>query len=318
MLHLNIPRKRFFKQTPMIRVCYALLPLLMASIYFFGWRAFALTLLVCLCGLVTEALFTFRQGKPVSSAVLVTCLIFSLSLPPTLPYWMAVVGIVTAVAFGKMVFGGSGRNVFNPAMVGRCFIYISFPVAMNNRWVEPVDGGFRGLAAWMPAADAMTGATALIRLKEGGDIPPLDHLIIGNMAGSLGETSALLVLLGGAYLLYKKIAPWRLAASCLTGALITVFIFRAGGVGAAASPAALLLSGSFLFGTLFVVTDPVSGAKTPAGQWIYGLAIGSLTMILRFYSNFPEGMMFAVLLMNAFVPLLDLSVRGLQRKRKTG
>ena len=124
----------------MIQVCYALMPLVAASVYFFGWRVLALAAVVLLFGIATEALFVFRKGKPVTSAVLVTCLIFSLSLPPTLPFWMAVIGIVVAVALGKMAFGGFGMNVFNPAMVGRCFIYITFPASMTNTWALPFQG----------------------------------------------------------------------------------------------------------------------------------------------------------------------------------
>jgi Na+-transporting NADH:ubiquinone oxidoreductase subunit B len=293
-----------------------LTPLVAASVYFFGWRALALSALVLLCGIATEAFFVFREGKPVTSAVLVTCLIFSLSLPPTLPFWMAVVGIVVAVAWGKMAFGGFGRNVFNPAMVGRCFIYVTFPAAMTSTWAEPVQGRLGGLSVWAPVADAITGATPLLKFKE-GIVFPLEDLFFGNISGSLGETSALLILLGGAYLIYKKAAPWRLAFSCLLGGLIASALLGPAGVNVVATPLATLMSGAFLFGMMFVVTEPITGAKTKAGQWLYGFMIGALTIILRGYSNFSEGIMFSVLIMNAFVPIMDRGIRLLQGGRKT-
>ena len=314
LLPFNIPEKWFQKQKPMLQVCYALVPLVVSSVYFFGWRALALSAIVLVFGIVTEACFTFRQGKPVTSAVLVTCLIFSLSLPPTLPFWMAVIGIIVGVALGKMAFGGFGRNVFNPAMVGRCFIYITFPTPMNNTWAEPFQG-FAGLRFWKPLPDAITGATPLVEFRQ-GIITPLEDLFFGNIAGALGETSALLILLGGSYLIYKKIASWRIALSCILGGILVSGLLSLFGLNVVAAPLTTLLCGSFLFGTAFVATEPISGAKTRPGQWIYGLMIGGLTVALRGYSNFAEGMMFSVLIMNAFVPIIDQAVRQLQEKKK--
>lgn len=311
---LQIPEKWFQEQKPMLQVCYALLPLVVASVYFFGWRALALAAIVLVFGIGTEACFTFRQGKPVTSAVLVTCLIFSLSLPPTLPYWMAVIGIIVGVALGKMAFGGFGMNVFNPAMVGRCFIYITFPTQMNNTWAEPFRG-FTGLSFWKPLPDAITAATPLVEFRQ-GIITPLQDLFFGNTAGALGETSALLILLGGSYLIYKKIAPWRIALSCILGGIMVSGLLSLFGHNVVADPLTTLLCGSFLFGAAFVATEPISGAKTRPGQWLYGLMIGALTVALRGYSNFAEGMMFSVLMMNAFVPIIDQAVRQLQEKKK--
>lgn len=310
------PKKMFLIQKPMLRVCYALMPLVLASVYLFGWRSLALVLVVFAFGISTEAIFTFRQGKPVTSAVFVTCMIFSLSLPPRLPLWMAIVGIVVGVAIGKMAFGGFGQNAFNPAMVGRCFLYITFPIQMTNIWVEPMWGGLGGFALWTAPADAITQATPLMALREGIALP-LQKLFLGNTPGSLGEMSALLILLGGAYLIYKKAAPWRLALSCLLGGIVLSGILHGMGFLNVPSPIYTLLSGSFLFGTAFVVTEPVSGAKTKAGQWIYGFMIGGLTIVLRGFSNFSEGVMFAVLIMNAFVPILDQTVRKVQTSIKS-
>ncbi|MFC1825274.1 sigma-E processing peptidase SpoIIGA [Thermodesulfobacteriota bacterium] len=310
------PQKELFQfQTPMLRVCYALLPLLLGSIYLFGWRSLLLVSVVFIFGIGTEALFMIRIGKPVTSAVFVTCLIFSLSLPPMTTFWMAAIGIIFGVAIGKMVFGGFGQNIFNPAMVGRCFIYVTFPKQMTNIWLEPMWGGFAGLVRWSNSVDAVTKATPLISLKEGAALNWQD-LFLGHIPGSLGETSAFLILLGGAYIIYKKAAPWRLALSCLLGGVLISSILFLSGSEVIPSPVHTLLAGSFLFGCAFVVTEPISGAKTNAGQWIYGSMIGGLTVILRGFSNFSEGIMFSVLIMNAFVPIMDQTIRQIQAKRE--
>lgn len=299
----------------MMRVCYALTPLVFASIYLFGWRSLVLMGIILLCGMITEALFAIPKGKPVTSAVFVTGMIFALSLPPTLPFWMAIVGIIVGVAVGKMMFGGFGQNVFNPAMVGRCFIYITFPLQMTNRWVEPIWGGWGGFARWSASLDTISRATPLVKLRQGGFIP-WEDLISGHTSGSLGETSALLILAGGLFIIARKAASWRLALSCLLGGIACSGILRLAGFSNIPSPFATLLAGSFLFGSFFVVTEPVSGAKTKPGQWLYGGLTGTLIVILRGFSNFSEGVMFSVLIMNAFVPILDQTVRYLQTRKK--
>jgi Na+-transporting NADH:ubiquinone oxidoreductase subunit B len=302
-------------QKPMLRVCYALMPLLLASIYLFGWRSLALAGTVLFFGFIAEAIFTYPQGKPVTSAVLVTGLIFTLSLPPTLPFWMAIVGIGVGVAIGKMMFGGFGQNVFNPAMVGRCFIYITFPLQMTNRWVEPIWGGWGGFAHWSAPLDTVTRATPLVELRQ-GNLIAWEDLFLGHTSGSLGETSAVLILIGGLFIIAIKAASWRLALSCLLGGIFCSGILRLAGFESIPSPLATLLAGSFLFGSFFVVTEPVSGAKTKPGQWIYGGMTGALIVILRGFSNFSEGVMFSVLILNAFVPILDLTVRQLPLRKK--
>ena len=310
----TIPARKFLIQKVMLRVCYGLTPLVLASVYLFGWRALALLAVVLACGVAAEALFAFRNGQPVTSAVLVTGLIFFLSLPPTIPFWMAAVGIVAGVCFGKMVFGGFGMNTFNPAMVGRCFIYVTFPIQMTGQWAAPAAGPLGGLAAWTVSVDAVTQATPLVALKHGGAVPWLD-LFLGNVSGSLGETSALLIILSGLYLVYTKAASWRLAGSFLLGGLIVSGLHQALGSSATLAPIPTLLSGSFLFGCAFVITEPITGPKTQPAQWFYGLTAGALVVVLRAYSNFAEGVMFAVLLVNSFAPLMDHAVRAWQARK---
>ncbi len=302
-------------QKSMLWVCCALMPLLLVAIYLFGWRTLALMGTVLFFGTITEAAFTYPQGKPVTSAVFVTGLIFALSLPPTIPFWMAIVGIVAGVALGKMMFGGFGQNVFNPAMVGRCFIYITFPLQMTNRWVEPIWGNWGGLARWSAPLDTISSATPLVELRQ-GDLIAWKDLFLGHTSGSLGETSAVLILAGGLFIIAKKAASWRLALSCLLGGISGSVMLRMAGFEHTLPPLATLLAGSFLFGSLFVVTEPVSGAKTKLGQWIYGGTTGALIVVLRGFSNFAEGVMFSVLIMNAFVPILDQTVRHLQMRKK--
>jgi len=314
-MELRRPEKIFLMQKVMLRVCYALVPLVFASVYLFGWRSLVLVAVVLCFGIATEGLFTLREGKPITSAVFVTSLIFSLSLPPLIPFWMAIIGIVVGVALGKMVFGGFGQNVFNPAMVGRCFLYVTFPMQMTNQWAGPLWEGAAGFGRWSLSLDAVTQATPLVEWRRGIPVP-LEQLFLGNTAGSLGETSALLIVLGGAYLMYKQAAPWRLALSCLIGGILLSSVLHGFGSPGVPSALATLLSGSFLFGSVFVVTEPVSGAKTPYGQWIYGFMVGGLTVVLRGFSNFPEGIMFSILIMNAFVPLIDQAVRRAQAAEK--
>jgi Na+-transporting NADH:ubiquinone oxidoreductase subunit B len=313
VLGLNPPEKKFMKQKAMITVVYGLLPCLAASLYFFGWRSAVLLAVILVFGLATEAVFTYREGKPISQAVFVTCLIFHLSLPPTIPYYMAALGIVFGVAIGKMVFGGFGKNLFNPAMVGRCFLYINFPFAMTGRWVEPWWGGAAGLLGWTPGVDAVTRATPLVAMRQGGEADWLS-MFWGNISGCLGETSALLIILGGAYIVYKKVASYRLVLSCLLGGMIMSAALYFSGAPGAQAPWVNLVAGSFLFGMMFVVTEPVSGPKKPMAQWTYGFIIGGLIMVLRTFSNFAEGVMFAVLIMNAFAPWLDNAATALIKK----
>ena len=229
-------------QPPMRRVLYALAPVVAASVWFFGWRALVVVAVVNLAAFLTEYVFTRFTKAETTSAVFVTGTLLGLSLPPTIPIWIAVVGAVFGVFFGKMVFGGFGRNVFNPALVGRIFIYVSFAVPMNARWADPIPAatgalsfpwGAGGFSRW--ASDALTGATPLRSLREGAPVDLLP-LVWGNVAGSLGETSAVLILLGGLYIIWKKAANWRIVVSELAAIVVLQGIFWLAGVRNAARP----------------------------------------------------------------------------------
>ena len=301
-------------QRPNLAVLYGLTPPMLGAIYFFGWRALALLVVVCGAGFVTEWLFTRSRGEPVSSAVFVTAALLTLTLPPTIPFWMAAVGAVAGIAFGKELFGGFGRNVFNPALVGRAFIFFAFPVAMTGTWVGPLSPPVGGLTQW--ASDAVTGATPLILFRTHEAPVRLGHLFFGNVGGCLGETSALLILIGGGYLVYRKTANRQTVFSCLIGAALMSAALHFAGVPTMPNPLHAMCAGSLLLGAFFMATDPVSSPTTPAARWTYGFLIGVLTMVLRAFSNFPEGVMFSILLMNMFGPLMDQAVRGLRTQKK--
>lgn len=312
MAESKMKKPLILKQKPMLQVVYALVPLVIASIYFFGWKSLLVLAVVNLGGFLAEYLFARVYKQQVSSAVFVTNFIFALSLPPTIPLWIAVVGIVFGVVFGKMVFGGFGRNVFNPAIAGRAFIYISFGVQLTGRWVDPVGGIAGGFTRFQ--ADAVTQATPLAQYAEGGTVPLLD-LFLGNISGSFGETAAFLIIICGLYLVIKKIASHHIVISGFLGFLVLHSLFWAAGVEGTPDPLRALLSGSLLFGMFFCATDPISASQTTnGGRWIYGALIGALTALIRTFSSWPEAITFAILLANMFAPLLDHIIKEVKKK----
>jgi Na+-transporting NADH:ubiquinone oxidoreductase subunit B len=304
-------------QLPMRRVLLALIPATVAAVYFFGWRALVVVAVCDVAAFLTELLYCRIALKaPVSSAVFVTGTLLALSLPPAIPLWIAAVGAVFGVLFGKMVFGGFGRNVFNPALVGRVFIYVSFAVPMTARWVDPLAAPMGAL--FLPGtaggfvrfvADARSAATPLVAARA-GSLPDVLPLLWGNVSGSLGETSALLIAAGAVYLLVTRTASWRIMLSTLVGFLGLQAIFWALGVRNAMDPLAALLSGSVLYGAVFMATDPVSACQTQGGRWIYGVLIGVLIVLVRTFAIWPEGTMFAILLGNIFGPIVDYAIRA--------
>jgi len=320
-------------QQPMKKVLYACVPLMVASVYLFGLRVAVLYALVAAAAYVAEAAFTRQWKEPVSSAVLVSAVLYTFSLPPTLPFWMAVLGIVFGIVFGKMVYGGFGRNVFNPALTGRAFIYVSFGNYMTAQWYRPWTRFPAGLAHWGWTAasappDVLTTATpgTLIKLPaaelaaRGMAAADLSFwpLFLGDCSGVIGGTSALLTLLCGAYLLWKKVANYRIVLSGFAGYGLTQTLLWQLGLGSAVDPLHAAVGGSLVIGVFFYATDPVSASQTNPGRWIYGAFIGAMSSLIATFSAWPAGTMFAILLANMFAPIMDIGIKRLQLKPAGG
>lgn len=271
-----------------------------------------LYLTVFLVGGFWEVLFAMKRGHEVNEGFFVTSILFALICPPTLPLWMAALGISFGVVIGKEVFGGTGKNFINPALAGRAFLFFAYPAAMS------------GDAVWT-AVDGYTGATALSVVKAEG-VGALQNLswmdaFIGNMPGSIGETSTAAILIGAAILLVTRIASWRIMAGVMLGMVGLSSLFNA--IGSDTNPMFALswqwhlVLGGFAFGMVFMATDPVSAAMTNTGKWIFGALIGVMVVLIRVVNPaFPEGMMLAILFANVFAPLIDHFVMQANIKRR--
>jgi len=286
----------------------ALVPCIIASIYFFGWRSLFIVIVSCIVGFGTEYIFTRRRGEPVSEAVFVSSIIYTLILPPTIPIHILIFGMVFAIMFGKMVFGGFGFNIFNPAMVGRAFLYICFPVALTATWAPAAQGPLGALGIWTTGSlpDAITAATPMALVKAGQALPPsLTAMLIGRLAGTMGVTSVLAIILGGIYVFYTKTANRYIIIAVIGAyALLNGLLAITKTPG---NPGILpgLMGGGFLFGAFFMATDPVSAPKTRPAQIIYAALIATGTAVIKTFSVFNGGFMFSVLLANMFAPILD-------------
>ncbi|WP_455383661.1 RnfABCDGE type electron transport complex subunit D [Salinispira pacifica] len=290
----------------MILVVVALIPPFIASVYFFGWRILLTLLVSYAAGGAVEVIFAILRKKEISEGFLVTGFLFPLIVPPGLPLWIVAVGVAFGVLVGKEVFGGTGRNLFNPALVGRVFVALAYPSAMTGHWLQPAAGGLGRIVpgAAAQAADTVSSATPLVLAKGGTLASPLD-LFLGNVPGSAGETSALAILIGGLFLVAVGIANWRTVVSVIgTFGILSALLHLA--VPGTVEPAWFnLLSGGFLFGAFFMCTDPVTGPVTQSGKWVYGFLIALVTLLIRSFSGFVEGMMFAILFGNICSPLID-------------
>jgi len=280
----------------MLDVVIALLPAVAAAIYFFGSQAL-LILLATLAGTTAaEALAGLirHQGIPLrDGSAVVTGVLLALCLPPTVPLWLAFLGGAFAIGIGKAVFGGLGMNVFNPALVGRAFLVASFPVLMTS-WRWPAGGG-----VWMRQGfDALATATPLDLLALEGVQTPYVELFLGRVGGSLGETSALALLIGAGYLLVREVIDWRIPVSYISTVAVLALI-------TGRDPAFHLLAGGLVLGACFMATDYVSGPVANRGKLIFGVGCGLLTMLIRAYGGYPEGVTYAILFMNAAVPLIE-------------
>jgi electron transport complex protein RnfD len=304
--------------TPAImrHVIYALLPVIGAAVYFFGVNALLLIATCSVTAVLTEWVLGGRRKLGESTitdgSALVTGLLLALTLPPGLPLWMAGVGAVAAMVLGKAIFGGLGYNVFNPSLTGRAFLQACFPVALTT-WVPhggfdrflSVHGGTLTLPFATANVDAVSSATPLARMKFESIPTAVSDLLVGSIPGSLGETSAVLILLGGAYLAVRRFLNWRIPVGIFATvfALATVLHW----INPARFPGGAfhLLSGGLMLGAVFMATDPVTSPVTPRGAWIFAFGIGLLVIVIRQFGGLPEGVMYAILLMNGLSPIID-------------
>lgn len=287
----------------MYDVVIALLPACAVSMYLFGLRALAVILTATVAAMAFEAGVLYLRGrKDIKATVfdgsaIITGILLALNVPPNLPLWMTGVGSFIAIVVAKHLFGGLGYNIFNPALIARVFLLISYPVHMTA-WIAP------------RMTETITAATPLGVLKtEGlakvqGSWTNMDFFL-GNTGGSLGEMSALALLLGGAFLLYRKVISWEIPFSMLASLAVFTGIFWMVNPQKFADPLFHLLTGGAIIGAFFMATDMVTSPVTPKGMLVFGVGIGLLTGLIRLFGGFPEGVSFAILIMNALVPTID-------------
>lgn len=315
-------------------VLVALAPITVFAVFLFGWPLIFLLGVTIATGLGTEAIVLRWMGRPLwpyltDGSAVVTCLLLGLSLPASAPWWIAVLGAAFALGVGKHLYGGLGANPFNPAMIARVMLLLTFPRELAT-WpaIRPL-GSERGVSLWEglrvtfagekgPAlpVDAATEATPLghletelTRNRTVGEIlaDGYSHsqALFGTLPGSAGETSAILILLGGAYLLWRRVVSWRIPLTMIAGTALLALIFQVYDPGLYPGPTFHVMNGALLFGAFFIATDPVTSPTTPRGQLFFGAGCGALTYIIRTWGGFPEGVSFAVVIMNAAVPLID-------------
>lgn len=315
--------------TIMFNVVLALLPTCAFAVYAFGWTALA-TLAVALAScLVAEALACRWAGRASTLgdwSAAITGLLYGLTLPPGLPLWMVAVGGLASVGLGKALFGGLGTNPFNPALVGRAFLQAAFPAAMTT-WIPAfAPERFAGIAAsalappfGQPAVDGVTTATPLALWKFERQLTAAPDLVFGFTAGSIGETSSLLILAGGAWLVARNMMSWRIPAAILATVALVSAVLHALAPEAHAPPQFMLFSGGLMLGAVFMATDMVGSPMTATGCVVYGALVGLLVVAIRGFGGMPEGVMYAILLGNAATPLIDQWIRptlyGAPRRR---
>ena len=304
------PHVRSQDSTPAImwNVVATLVPVIAAAAWFFGISALLIILATSVGALVTERAFG-KGGTIADGSAVITGLLLGLSLPAGLPLWMAFLGGAFAIGFGKTVWGGLGQNVFNPAFVGRAFLQAAFPVAVTT-WPLPggsfwqLQGDLFAFPFRHPVTDAITSATPLGLLKFEGKGTALLHLVLGTTGGSLGETAALVILAGGAWLAWKRYLNWRVPVSILLAVAVLSSVIH---LLDPRRPDALfmLFSGGLMLGAVYMATDLVTSPVTNRGRWVFGFGIGLLVVVIRTWGGLPEGVMYAILFMNALVPFIN-------------
>jgi len=305
------PHLRAKDTTPRIMwtVAASLAPIILAGAWFFGVSALLVIAATAAGSMMTERVFG-KSGSLWDGSAAITGVLLGLTLPAGLPLWMAALGGAFGIGFGKILFGGLGQNVFNPALIGRAFLQASFPVPMTT-W-PGVGGAFWALRGdnfaipfTHPATiDALTAATPLGLLKFEGQGTSLIALLFGNTAGSIGETSTVIILLCGAFLAWRRLLNWRIPVAIF---ITTVAVSLAVGAVRPGAPGVLfmLCSGGLALGAVYMATDPVTAPVTNSGRWIFGAGIGVLVVVIRVWGGLPEGVMYAILLMNAFTPFIN-------------
>ena len=319
--------RAFSTSQMMQRVILACLPGLAALTWFFGWGTFINVIWLSLWALGLEALIVWLRGRNIrhhlsDCSALVTAVLLGLALPPSVPWWLSLCGIVAAIVLAKHLFGGMGYNPFNPAMVGYVVLLISFPVAMSS-WISPRSAAevppdflssFQAIFGFLPGQgdlSAYTGATALDEFKlQRGALTAAEFRqqspLFGKLSGIGWEWVNIAFLCGGLYLLWKKIISWHIPVAMLASLALLAALFHDGGSSAGhGSPFLHLFGGATMLGAFFIATDPVSAATTLRGKLIFGALIGGLTYIIRAWGNYPDGLAFAVLLGNFAAPMLD-------------
>ncbi|HEC06992.1 MAG TPA: RnfABCDGE type electron transport complex subunit D [Thiolapillus brandeum] len=307
----------------MRNVVLALLPIAGWSVWQFGISSLALLLTSVLACLLTERAFSGSEGNTLGDwSATITGLLLGLTLPPAFPLWMTAVAAFIAIAMGKVMFGGLGMNVFNPALVGRAFVQAAFPVAITTWTPALFEGRFSSfipstltppflipnpVGDWNTrvAVDAFTGATPLALHKFEGVSTPVMDLFLGTATGSAGETSALIILLCGLYLAMRNFLDWRIPLFVMLGAAAAAGLFHAIDPQRYPEPLFMLFSGGLMLGAWFMATDMVGSPVTTLGVIVYGLLIGVLTVTIRLFGGLTEGVMYAILLANAATPLID-------------
>ncbi len=310
-------KQNFLKQPMMSNTFFALLPILICGVYFYGLKVLLLFIVTMIFGLLTEYLFAKLLKQKVSQALFVSVILYVLTLPPDIPIWISVVGIVFGITFSKMLFGGFGKNVFNPAITSRAFIYISFGPYLTSKWYKPFINFPAGFLKYK--VDTISSATPLKEILSNGSSFKLDlNLIIkflfGNKSGSIGEGFIILILIIGLFLMYKKYASRQIVLSGFLSFIIfsSILYFA----GKSPNPIYMVLTGGWFFGLLFMMTDPVTSATTKTGKIIYGSLYSILTIIIRIFGIWTEGAMFAILISNTFAPFIDYLVKEAGSKNK--
>ncbi len=287
----------------MHNVVVALFPVIAASVYYFGLRALMLIVVCVATSLLTEYVFQKIRAQPIKihdGSAIITGILLALTLPPGFSIFGAVLGSFFAVGIGKQLFGGLGFNIFNPALLGRAFLMATYPV-LTTTWVEP--------RTVERAVDAVTAATPLALLKFEQVTTPLMDLLTGNTAGSLGETCVVAIIVGGLYLRFKGYINWKLPLGYLGSIAFFSGAFWLYDPSSYANPLFHIMAGGAMLGAWFMVTDMVTSPVTPRGQWIFVICAGLLAVIIRIFGGLPEGVMYSILFMNAFVPLINRHTR---------